>query len=232
MIRHHPDQNILADFAAGSLAPAFAVGVRAHLHYCEECRDRVQQFEQIGAGILDAAEPVAIDEKACDNLFELIDASTDKSTDTSDSTNTADTTSAPVSRTRGSATQHGAPAVITKLLGSEKIEQGNWRTLSPSLKRIQLAPGENGEAINLYRIKPGGKIPAHEHRGDELTLVLKGSFSDQKGVYQQGDFLLRSSGDSHRPLASQDEEGICFAVEASSPRFTGPLGKLLNFAIG
>ena len=86
------------------------------------------------------------------------------------------------------------------LLGSEKSGRGKWQTLSPSLKRIKLTPGEDNEALNLYKIKPGGKIPPHEHRGDELALVLKGSFSDQKGVYQQGDFLLRTEGESHRPL--------------------------------
>ena len=37
-----------------------------------------------------------------------------------------------------------------------------------------------------------GKVPAHDHKGLEVTVVLQGSFSDGDGIYREGDFQFVS----------------------------------------
>ncbi len=234
MIQHHPDPSYLSDYAAGAMPTAFAAGVRAHLHLCAQCQQHVRELTELGAC---AFEQQATTQTAAslDELYADIVAQIDAAPSGGNSDNNSTTANNSV-QTKNCTAQDGLPCsdippVLEKLL-HKPLQAHKWQTLSPSLKRLPLAPGDNQEMINFYRIKPGGKIAAHDHRGDELTLVLRGSFSDQNGVYQRGDFILRRDGEPHRPMASQDEECLCFSVEQSMPRFTGPFGRILNFALG
>ena len=52
-------------------------------------------------------------------------------------------------------------------------------------------------------------MPHNKHQGDEITVVIKGSFSDHDDKYSTGDFIVRTSGEKHRPVASQDEDCVC-----------------------
>ena len=74
----------------------------------------------------------------------------------------------------------------------------------------------------------GGRIPKHTHRGTELTLVLEGSFSDEEGVYHQGDFLMRDAEDVHTPTAAQTADCICVGVLDAPIRFTGWNYRVIN----
>jgi putative transcriptional regulator len=55
-------------------------------------------------------------------------------------------------------------------------------------------------------------MPHHEHRGDEITVVLQGSFSDQEDNYHVGDFIVRTKGEKHRPVAAQHEDCLCLST--------------------
>ena len=102
-----------------------------------------------------------------------------------------------------------------------------WRSLSPSLKVAPIGIGEKVHELALHRIKVGGKVPEHNHKGSEITVVLKGSFSDEDGVYQEGDFIVREAGDVHQPIAAKNEECICLSVLAAPIKLTG-IKRLLN----
>jgi putative transcriptional regulator len=52
-------------------------------------------------------------------------------------------------------------------------------------------------------------MPEHEHRGEEITVLLKGSFSDAEGKYVRGDFVVRNAGERHQPTATLDTDCIC-----------------------
>ena len=52
-------------------------------------------------------------------------------------------------------------------------------------------------------------MPEHEHRGEEITVLLKGSFSDAEGKYVKGDFVVRHAGERHQPTATLDTDCIC-----------------------
>jgi putative transcriptional regulator len=62
----------------------------------------------------------------------------------------------------------------------------------------------------------------------EYTVVLKGSFSDERAVYREGDFLLRQPGDVHQPMGAQNGECICLSALAAPINLSNPLGFLMK----
>lgn len=97
-----------------------------------------------------------------------------------------------------------------------------WKRMTSGVSRLDIAtPG--GHA-HLYRIKPGASVPRHTHEGDELTLVVRGGFSDETGSFGPGDIALQTSNDTHQPLA--DTHGVCLALAVSDGgmKFKGMLG--------
>ena len=118
------------------------------------------------------------------------------------------------------------PPVISKLIG--KKSSLSWQKLSQSLKIARLKTGQNSCEVSLHKISAGGKVMAHDHNGPEYTLVLKGSFSDENGMYQPGDFLLKQPGEEHKPYAAANRDCLCLTVIEAPVKFTGLLGRLLN----
>ena len=75
-------------------------------------------------------------------------------------------------------------------------------------------------------MSPGSQTPMHKHQGNEITLVLDGSFSDVAGTYEPADFIVRSGKGEHQPVS---EKGcLCFAVLDSPLTFTQGVARLLN----
>ena len=108
------------------------------------------------------------------------------------------------------------------------LEKLNWKKLGRSLSVTQLACGDTKREVALHRLRPGRGVANHDHRGQEVTVVLRGSFSDQQGLYLPGDFLVMQAGQAHQPIASGDMECICLSVVDAPIKFTGPLNRLLN----
>ncbi len=97
-----------------------------------------------------------------------------------------------------------------------KITRGNpdnlqWRRLGRNFRYSNL-PIDPDRVTNLLHIKAGCSLPHHRHNGDEITVVIKGSFSDHDDKYNVGDFIVRTSGEQHRPVASQDEDCLCLST--------------------
>ena len=116
------------------------------------------------------------------------------------------------------------PTYIRQFLPEGSLK---WRFLSPSLKVAAISIGEDVHELAFHKIKAGGKAPEHNHKGTEITVVLKGSFSDTDDIYQPGDFIIREPGDIHQPIATKNEECICLSVLAAPIQLTG-LKRLLN----
>jgi putative transcriptional regulator len=86
----------------------------------------------------------------------------------------------------------------------------------------------NGIKASLIRLQQGAAIPQHGHRGTEYTVVLDGSFSDEDGIYHQGDFLMRKAGDKHSPTATTDKDCWCLTALEAPLKFSNPLYELFN----
>lgn len=210
MIKHHPDDNLLTEYSAGALAKGPAIALSAHLHFCARCRQRVDRLNALGANLMTEAEPVPVSNQLLEAVWQKLDsAGVDDS----------------VSHREQPGGDH-KPKILQKILRNQGPPK--WQFLTPSLDVARLKTGQRQFEVALHRIRAGGSVAAHDHRGTEITLVLEGSFSDEGGSYQVGDFLVREPGQAHRPLASRDAPCICLSVVAAPVRMTGPIARLLN----
>ena len=68
---------------------------------------------------------------------------------------------------------------------------------------------------SLLRLDPGQRAPAHGHGRRDVTVVLRGTYADEFGVYERGDLAFAEPGMKHEPRAVGDE--ICVCLLASEP---------------
>ena len=60
MIEHHPDTDILMDYAAGSLAEPMSLVMASHLSMCGTCRGYVDELEAVGGALLSDIGPYSM----------------------------------------------------------------------------------------------------------------------------------------------------------------------------
>lgn len=78
-------------------------------------------------------------------------------------------------------------------------------------KRLhRVGPPESGQVTSLVRYRPGARFPAHAHPEGEEILVLEGVFSDERGDWAAGSYLLNPEGFEHSPFS---EEGCLLFVK-------------------
>jgi len=212
----HPDGDLLVEYSSGSLSPAMCVSISAHMHFCDSCRDENLRLTEIGGSLLSEVAPEALQTSALDEVFSKIDGEVD-----------AAVIQQPV---KTNEVQRGVelkslPAMIQNLIPTREPK---WKFLSPSLRAAAIPVGENSCELALHKIKAGGSTPSHDHNGREVIVVLKGSFSDEDGIYAEGDFIVHHPGEVHRPQASQNQECICLSVLEAPLKLTGALHRFLN----
>lgn len=208
-MKYHPEYSWLEQYAAGTLSVPVALCVATHLAFCSECRRQIAVMQGLGGVLVEQLAPVPVSEQLLEKILLRIDNAP-----------------APVAAVVDGGSIDRIPQPLRKLVpnGYDRLV---WSRILPVLQEARLAE-EEGYRVALHRIKAGGKVPRHDHRGEEFTVVVRGSFSDESGVYVGGDFLLREAGQVHRPLAAQNEECICLTVQQGPVRFTGLLWRCLN----
>lgn len=206
----HPDESLLAAYSAGSLQLSQALCISAHIEHCSKCQQDIQRLNKLGSELMQQLKPspTSTDLKATlmaqlDDLDEIPE------------------TVMPVQ------VDNPVPRCLRQFVHSGYQNLG-WKRVSPDIHSAELCRDSNGAKVELLRIKPGGAATTHTHMGDEYTVILEGSFSDESGLYQKGDFLLRDASHQHRPVATQDGECICLAVTEGPIQFTGFFSRLLN----
>lgn len=208
-LKHHPDTAMLIEFSAGTLEPALAICVSAHLHFCDRCRNELLRLDQVGSQIMSQSEPSEVDEQLFDKVMAQID-------------NLPEETQNPKP-----ARSNYYPALVEQLIENTG-EELSWRKMSPSVDVARLKTGQSDYEVALHKICAGGKTPKHGHSGREFTVVLKGSFSDENAVYTEGDFLLKEAGDEHQPMGAQNGECICLSALAAPIKLSSKLGFLMK----
>lgn len=214
MTHHHPDQNILTEFVAGSLNPAMAIAVRSHLHFCMECQQAAHNLENLGGSLLENLKPEPLANDSFASLMKAIDSQT-----CTDSHNSVP--NVPSFQTK----DRNLPKVLNKIINQSPV---NWRKINRTLQTATLHTGHLDHEVSLQKIKAGGKAPEHDHKGTEITVVLEGSFSDENGIYHKGDFLLKNPGDIHQPVASRNQDCICLTVQDAPVKLTSWMGYFIN----
>lgn len=79
---------------------------------------------------------------------------------------------------------------------SSSPARGVWR------KRLEhIGSAERGRVTSLVRYEAGSRFPSHEHPDGEEILVLDGVFSDERGDFPAGTYMLNPEGFSHAPFS-------------------------------
>jgi putative transcriptional regulator len=215
MTKYHPDTRFISDFAAGSLPMSQALCVSAHLHYCDECKQKVAQLTDLGSTLFDKTAPMDLD-LDFSALMDRIDSLPEEV----DEDINVDMAQSP---------KHSAsslPDALNKITNNN-LESLRWRRIGKNFSYSEFNLGDPLRETSLFNIKAGGNVPKHVHKGDEITVVLKGSFSDQDDRYQVGDFIVRSSGEIHTPVAAQDEDCLCLSTLDAPIQMTNWFYRLL-----
>ena len=69
-------------------------------------------------------------------------------------------------------------------------------------KRLHLVgQPESGQVTSIVRFSSGARFPSHDHPEGEEILVLDGVFSDERGDWPRGSYLLNPEGYRHAPYS-------------------------------
>lgn len=203
-----PIDALLALYAAGALNPPLHALVGSHLALSPENGGFVAALEQVAGAALAAQAPRPLARR--DAMLAHI-----LSQPRSDAPVPDVATVDPV-----------FPAPLLRLIGKGSSDIA-WRGRLPGIREYRIAETEAGEA-KLYWVRAGRALPQHTHEGEEVTLLLKGGFTDPLGHYRRGDIAIADSDLDHTPVADADEDCLCFAVTDAPLQLTGPVMRLLR----
>ena len=105
------------------------------------------------------------------------------------------------------------------------VVRKEWLNLG-KISRARLDFEDEPRHASLLHIAEGGQVPAHTHKGFEITLLLQGSFDDEMGHYSAGDFVWLDGKHTHNPIT---QEGcVCLTVSSDALHFTKGVSQLFN----
>lgn len=209
-VRHHLADDLLIDYAAGSLAEGWSLAVATHLALCPQCRRRLAAVEATGGQLLETldAEPAAGSWAAVrDRLGD------------------------PETAVRPQPRAAVLPQPLRDYVGGD-LDAIRWKPIGTAGAQLRLVTGDRSTQVRLLRIPAGQPVPEHGHRGRELTVVLTGAFRDGEQVFARGDIEDADEDLQHIPTATPDADCICLAVTDAPLRFRSWLVRLVQPILG
>ncbi len=207
--QHHPAEEFLLQYASGAATEPFALLVAAHLADCAECRAAVAQAEAIGGALLEELVPEAASPASLNADVEKILERAGRQ---------------PATALPAPDSMLAAP-LRTYLSDFDSVA---WRSLGPGIQHCVLAKDKYGAVARLLRIAPGRSVFDHGHAGNEMTMVLQGSYRAGGTQFRPGDVECADEATNHRPVADPEETCICLAVTDAPLRFRNLLGRLMQ----
>jgi putative transcriptional regulator len=183
-IVHHPDVTTVMTCSAGSQPEALCAVVTSHLSMCPECMRELSVLEEIGVSLFECS---------------LSDHKMAASTVPSRSEVLEQTREAPKTPAKGD-----VPWPLMPILG-HSLDAISWHDVHPGISTFEIALSPNAKGdLRLLRLAPGTQLPEHGHVGEELTLILSGSCSDENGTFGIGDMSDLDDDDRHTVVAGPD----------------------------
>lgn len=209
-IRHHPPDEMLTAFAAGTLDLGQHVALATHLVGCPQCRTMVRAMEQVGGAMLDRLPQAEMSAGA----FAAVEARLGEGVPSAGV--------APAS-VAGFRDIPGLPPFV------RQYGDHSWKWIAPKVhfRPIEL-PRPSDTRVFLLRSKPGTKMVEHTHTGFELTCVLSGSFAHDGGHFGPGDFDFGDGSDDHDVAINSSEDCICLVAMQGDLKLHGMIGRLLQ----
>ncbi len=216
MIRSHPTEAMLHSYVTGDLNSASALVVSSHLDMCTHCQRVVSAIEN------DLSDEVLAEEESFLGDFDMqfmLDAIF----------NSEDIEGGPLSAATsndGLIYLEGRRFQLPRSLARQQARIGPWDKMIGNMWRAAIRLGTD-EVANLIYMDRSTSLPEHTHKGTELQLILKGSFTDEYGTYQPGDLVMLDATHQHTPQ-TPDEDCLILAVLDGPLHFTSGISRLLN----
>lgn len=203
-IVHHLNDRLLMGYSAGTLPEAFSLVVATHISMCDDCRARLAAFDAVGGAVMEMLDVAELAADSLEATMRLIAAGA----------------SDPVVRHPGGI----LPGPVCDYIGGD-LDAVKWRSIGLGVRQAQLRTAPDATVRLLY-IPAGAAVPDHGHRGEELTLVLRGAFRDEAGRYGPGDIEIANETVEHQPVAEPGEDCICLAATDAPLKFRALLPRL------
>lgn len=209
--RLHPPEDLLWDYHRGRLSAGMSLAVRTHMELCPQCQSDLHLFDAIGGALLDDVEGVALSDNALDLAMARIERPEE---------------GASLVAVKQPAFLDGFD--LPESVKSARITGRYWAAPGVWMAPVRFDGDVQGTKTYLMFVKRGMVMPEHTHRGREITLMLKGNYSDHGGTYRRGDFILSDESICHSPAMGADEDCLCLVAQEGSILPTTWLGKLLQ----
>jgi putative transcriptional regulator len=204
-IKHHLNDELLLGYSVGALPEAFNLIVATHLEMCDKCRAAAQAFDSVGGVLLDETAKVSMSKDALPKTLALISK---------------------VPKRKDPEQKTEIPNPLAAYVGSS-LDNIKWRPIGMGVRQAVLKTSKSATARLLY-IPAGSVVPDHGHRGTELTLVLKGAFSDETAKFTVGDIEMADQSIEHTPTAEIGEDCICLTATDAPLRFNSWFPRLVQ----
>ncbi|HTR54808.1 MAG TPA: ChrR family anti-sigma-E factor [Kofleriaceae bacterium] len=202
---HHPEPALLMEYASGASPEPFSLVIATHLALCPECRRSVAELEAAGGAALGKLHDTTVGDDVLAKTLAKLDAPPP-----------AVTHKAPPSRSSRSV-ELGVPRPLSDVL-SKPLEELHFKKLGGV--EVCLLDAPQPYRVYVMRIAGGVDVPPHGHSGQELTLMLRGSFVDGNERFAEGDMACVDEACTHRPKA--DREGcICLVAAHGKMKMPG-----------
>jgi putative transcriptional regulator len=214
MINNHPTHAQLLAFAEGSLVGAEALVISAHCDMCSCCAEKVKLLTEKVAK--DQLQNIS-EKPQNDSFSSMLDMITRLPASTQ------------ISAVRESTyiELDGKQFRLPRSLRRYAESTGNWSKLVGKLWQAPVDIGGDSKATFIYMEK-GGSVPEHTHKGNEMTLVINGRFSDGISEYRNGDFIEMNGNHTHAPFSDDEEGCLVFSIVNQPLHFTSGVARLLN----
>ena len=214
-ILHHPCDSTLMIYAAGSLNEGFSLIVASHASLCSDCATKIGDAEMIGGALLDKAKPVDMVFNTFSSILEHIDRNN-------------------LEEVNNNITLPYTNPEIPLPLNSyvrKPLDELKWNLLVPGVRQIPLTADSGGKGtVRLFKISPKTTISKHSHNGMELSLILRGSYTDEMGQYGPGD--VSDIETTHQPFTAANQECICVIATDAPLIFDGLLSRMVQKFVG
>lgn len=213
MSRHPAPDELLLDYAAGTLPAGPALAVALHVALDPQSRRAVDRLNAIGGAFIeqesDSKFAVDVDDAALERALARLD-------------------DVPVEPRPPAVRRHPnfgwAPAPLIPHLRPGM----GWRRVLGDFEELRLDLPGDFHRVSLLRLQPGNGLPQHKHKGYEYTVVLQGGYTDETGNYGVGDFAVGPGDERHEPIADPGEPCIAMIVVEKPIVLTGRWRHLFN----
>jgi putative transcriptional regulator len=200
---------LLLGYLQGKLSPAEALLVATQYHMCPVTRKRLLELNTCASQTLESLAPRPV--SCCP--YEFFEQKCRNATPEP-------------KKTAEDCAEGMVPKPLRPYIGA-CFDSVSWTPIMPGVGQKRLKTGGAARAT-LMRIAAGKTIPEHAHRGDEYTLVLRGSFVDGPTHYPAGHVAFHGPEDTGPHAPTADQECICLVVMTGPVAFSGWLGRVLN----